>query len=76
MNPYPHSLIVQFQKHHRLEVFALDKTGAKGRSAEDNSGPLTRLEQCSPAESIPKARSWEYKTADGRFHGFQLKEEE
>ena len=27
-----HSLIVQFQKHHRGEVFALDKTDTKGRS--------------------------------------------
>ena len=30
MNPYPHSLTVRFQKHARGEVFALDRTDAKG----------------------------------------------
>src|SRR5262249_51810225 len=30
MNPYPHSLTGRFQKHVRGEVFALDRTNAKG----------------------------------------------
>ena len=30
MNPYPHSLTGRFQKHVRGEVFALDRTDAKG----------------------------------------------
>ena len=37
MNPYPNSLIVQLQKHHRGEVFTLDKTDAKGRSTTSST---------------------------------------